>query len=76
MTRPQPARSAMRPHCLSLSDRQMVLVRAAAASVPVQCRDTFLKQLADQLRGQPSDTAVAAAINVGLDRVHAFDNSC
>ena len=65
----------MRPHCLSLSDRQLQLVKAAAASVPVQHRDAFLKQIASQLRGVPSDSAVVAAINIGLDRVHAFDNS-
>ena len=53
MTRPQPAQAAMRPHCLSLSDRQLQLVKAAAASVPVQHRDAFLKQIADQLRGDP-----------------------
>ena len=64
-----------RPHCLALTDRQLQLVKAAAASVPVQHRDAFLKQIADQLRGVPSDTAVAAAINIALDRVHAFDNS-
>jgi hypothetical protein len=78
VTRPQPARSAMtQPHYgLSLSDRQLQLVKAAAASVPVERRDTFLKQIAHQLRGDPGDAAVAQAINIGLDRVHAFDNSC
>jgi hypothetical protein len=75
--RPQPARSAMtRPHYgLSLSDRQMALVKAAAASVPVQHRDVFLKQIAHQLTGQPGDLAVAAAINNALDRVFAVDNN-
>ena len=68
-------RPATRPHCLSLSDRQRALIQSAAASIPVERREAFLKQLAGQLRGQPSDTAVAAAINIGLDRVHAFDNS-
>jgi hypothetical protein len=76
VTRPQPAQAAMRPHCLALTDRQLQLVKVAAASVPVQHRDAFLKQIANQLRGQPSDLAVTFAINVGLDRVHAFDNSC
>ena len=66
----------MRPHCLSLSDRQRALIQSAAASIPGgERRETFIKQIVDQLRGQRSDLAVAAAINNALDRVYAFDNN-
>jgi hypothetical protein len=60
-----------RPH---LSDRQLRLVQSAAASLPVQRRDIFLKQIADSLRGAPSDSAVVQVINLALDRAHVFGN--
>ena len=63
-----------RPHALSLSDRQLRIVQQHAASLPVQLRDAYLRQIADQLTGQPSDLAVEAAVNAALDRVHAFNN--
>ena len=58
-----------RAHALALSDRQLKLVQQHAASLSVQQRDTFLRQIADQLRGEPSDMAVEAAVNAALDRV-------
>lgn len=65
----------MRSHALSLSDRQLKLVQQHAAALPQQLRDHYLRSIADQLRGEPTDTAVAQAINVALDRVHAFTNT-
>ena len=64
----------MRPHCVSLSDRQLKLVQQHAASLQVQHRDIFLRQIADHLCGEPSDTAVEAAVNAALDRVFSFAN--
>ena len=58
-----------RAHALALSDRQLKLVQQHAASLSVQQRDTFLRQIADQLRGEPSDMAVEAAVNTALDRL-------
>jgi hypothetical protein len=62
----------MRVQTLSLSDRQMTLVQNSARSLPQQQRDRYLRSIADQLVGEPSDAAVVAAINVALDRVFAF----
>ena len=64
-----------RPHCLALSDRQLKLVQQHAAALPQQLRDHYLRSIADQLRGEPTNSAVAQAINLALDRVHAFVNS-
>ena len=55
-----------RAHALALSDRQLKLVQQHAASLSVQQRDAFLRQIADQLRGEPSDMAVEAAVNTAL----------
>lgn len=57
---------------LSLSDRQMQLVRNAARAVPVSQRDQFLQNVAARLVDAPSDAAVAAAVNAQLDRVPVF----
>ena len=64
-----------RASAVSLSDRQQRMVSAHAASLPAVTRDYFLRSIADSLRGAPSDAAVAQAINVALDRVHAFSNN-
>ena len=64
-----------RAAALSLSDRQLKMVQQHAAALPVQLRDHYLRSIADQLRGEPSDPAVAQAINLALDRVHAFTNN-
>ena len=63
-----------RAHALALSDRQLKLVQQHAASLSVQQRDAFLRQIADQLRGEPSNMAVEAAVNAALDRVYAHLN--
>jgi hypothetical protein len=52
---------------LRLTDRQMWLVQNAAKAVPVKMRDEFLARLARHLLPEPSDAAVAAAINAQLD---------
>jgi hypothetical protein len=54
---------------LSLSDRQLRLVTAAAKAVPQSRRDSFLKEVARHLTSEPSDAAVLAALNVQLDRL-------
>ena len=64
-----------RASAVALSDRQQRMVQQHAASLPVVARDYFLRSIADSLRGEPSDTAVAEAINVALDRCHAVDNA-
>jgi len=61
-----------RAHALALTDAQLALVKCHAASLPVALRDHFLRDIADCLRGAPSDGALMAAINLALDRVHAF----
>ena len=61
-----------RAQAVALSDRQQRMVSTHAASLPVVARDYFLRSIADSLRGTPSDTAVEQAINIALDRVHAF----
>lgn len=45
----------------------MALVRRAAATLPVHRRDEFLRALAERLVGEPSDSAVIEAVNLGLD---------
>jgi hypothetical protein len=57
---------------LSLSDRQLRFVRAAASAVPIAQRDAFLQSVARHLVGEPSDDAVQAAINATLDRTPVF----
>ena len=64
-----------RAQALSLSDRQLKLVQHHAAALPVEMRDRYLRTIADSLRGTPTDTAVEAAVNAALDRVHAFANN-
>jgi hypothetical protein len=61
-----------RAAAVSLSDRQLRLVMQHAAGLPLALRDRFLQRIADHLRGEPSDSAVAAAVNAALDSVHAF----
>jgi len=54
---------------LALSDRQLQEVTAAAASLRVESRDQFLRDIASQLaplKRQPTDADVAAAINQRL----------
>jgi hypothetical protein len=63
-----------RASAVSLSDRQQRMVSAHAASLPAVTRDYFLRSIADGLRGEPSDSAVAQAINIALDRCHAYTN--
>jgi hypothetical protein len=63
---------AMKPTPLSLSDRQLRMIRAAAAALPVSARDEFLQSVARYLAGEPSNTAITQAINVVLDRVPVF----
>ena len=64
-----------RASAVALSARQQRMVSAHAASLPVSSRDCFLRSIADSLRGEPSDSAVAQAVNIALDRVRAFTNS-
>jgi hypothetical protein len=52
---------------LALTDRQMWLIRKGAAALPVTARDEFLRQVTARLTLEPSDAAVAAAVNVVLD---------
>jgi hypothetical protein len=61
-----------RAAALALTDAQLALVQRHAAALPVALRDRYLREVADRLRGQPSDAALLAAINLALDRVHAF----
>ena len=58
---------------VSLSDRQLKLVQEHAAALPVQLRDRYLREIADRLCEEPSDAAVVEAINIALDRCHAFN---
>ena len=64
-----------RAQAVSLSDRQLRLVQQHAAGLPVQLRDRYLREIADRLCAKPSDAAVEVAINLALDRVHAFNNN-
>ena len=58
---------------LALTDRQLAFVRRGADTLPVHRRDAFLRALADRLVGTPSDSAVAKAVNLGLDVAAAID---
>jgi hypothetical protein len=58
---------------LVLTDRQMALVRRAAGMLPVHRRDAFLRAIAERLVGDPSDSAVIEAVNLGLDAATAID---
>jgi hypothetical protein len=57
---------------LSLSDRQLRLVQNAAKAVPVRQREQFLQKVAKHLLPEPSDNAVASAINAQLDRLPVY----
>jgi hypothetical protein len=60
------------PSPLRLSDRQMQLVRRAAAAMPQGSRHGFLQTIARMLADEPSDAAVVAAINSAMDRISLF----
>ena len=62
----------MRAHALSLSDRQMSLVKSAAKSLPVGLRDKYLQTVAGLLANEPSDFAVSCAVNRALDLANSF----
>jgi hypothetical protein len=62
----------MKHTLLSLSDRQLRYVRAAASAVPIEQRDNFLQSVASHLPGEPSNDAVQAAINIALNRTPVF----
>jgi hypothetical protein len=64
-----------RPRCLALTDRQMRMVQQHAAALQLQLRDVFLRQIGNQLTGEPSDFAVEAAVNAALDRIYAIGNN-
>jgi hypothetical protein len=58
---------------IGLTDRQLRLVETAARAVPVRRRDEFLQAVAKHLTSEPSDAAVAAAVNAQHDRTsHHF----
>jgi hypothetical protein len=61
-----------RPHGLSLSDQQMRWVQRYAQNLPVELRDKYLRVIADRLTGEPSDSAVMAAINIAIENVNTF----
>jgi hypothetical protein len=52
---------------LNFSDAQMLLLKATAATLPVQARDEFFHLVVKALR--PTDPAVQAAIAAALARV-------
>jgi hypothetical protein len=52
---------------LSLTDRQMRLVANISKTLPVDCREQFMAALARHLTPEPSDAAVAAALNAQMD---------
>ena len=52
---------------LGLTDRQLQLIKRGAAGLPVTARDEFLRQVSARLAAEPSDAAVAAAVNLVLD---------
>lgn len=64
----------MRHAPLSLSDRQLELIKQAARALPVNARDRFLQDVAAHLAGEPFDAAIVQAINVALDRTPVFLN--
>lgn len=56
---------------LSLPKRQLRFVEAFIKSIPASHRPGFLISVARHLVGpDPSDSAVFAALNVELDRIH------
>lgn len=57
---------------LSLTDRQLQLVKNAARAMPVNARDGFLQDVARRLAHEPSDAAVMQAINSVFDRIPIF----
>lgn len=57
---------------LALTDRQLGLIKHAASALPVDQRDQFLRDIAKRLAGEPSDAAVAEAVNVTLNRTSVF----
>jgi hypothetical protein len=58
---------------LSLSDRQLKLIKDAARAVPLARRDEFLQRVARYLTHEPTYTAVIAAVNAQLDLIsHHF----
>ena len=58
---------------LALTDRQMTFVRRGEAMLPVHRRDAFLRAIADRLIGEPTDSAVIEAVNLGLDAAAVVD---
>jgi hypothetical protein len=63
---------------LSLSDKQLSMLRMASKSIPVDRREMFLEDLAKQLTGEPTDQALMASINAQMDRLpsgHFFTDS-
>jgi hypothetical protein len=59
---------------LSLTNQQMRAIRRVASTIPLNHRDEFLRRVAAQLAGEPSDAAVHAAIDaqLNLGRVPVF----
>ena len=68
---------------LSLSDQQLRQVQEAAAQLPVNDRDSFLRSIANRLSDNPGDHEVSSAINFVLvlrgvavghskEKIHAF----
>jgi hypothetical protein len=58
----------MKSHPLALTDRKLQLIQRGAASLPVTARAEFLEQVTARLSGECSDSAVAQAVNLVLDR--------
>lgn len=46
----------MSRNCLSLNDQQLWLIQSAAAALPVEVRDWFLRNVADWLSNNPRPT--------------------
>jgi hypothetical protein len=59
----------MNPRPVSLTDKQIGFVRTAAASLPHNQRDEFLKGVARKLSEKPSDHAVLIAVNITMSRM-------
>jgi hypothetical protein len=57
---------------VSLSDRQLLLIKHAARALPVSAREQFLQNVARHLAGQPSDIEITQAINTALNRTPVF----
>ena len=64
----------MRPDALILTARQRRMVEQHTAALPMQLGDHYLRSVAANLRGAPTDGAVVQAINNALDRALAFSN--